>query len=240
MNVDGRCWAVMPAAGVGSRMGGAVPKQYLPLNGRPVIEHGLQRLLAHPAIEQVFVVISAADDRWAHSDFSSHPRIRQVAGGNERCHSVLNALRALRQVAGPEDWVLTHDAARPCLRAVDIDRLLEELSGDSVGGVLAIPLHDTIKQCDDACRVVETLPREHLWRALTPQMFRLSRLQSALEHALTAGLVVTDESSAMELAGYQPRLVQGQSDNIKITQPGDLELAALFLERQQRSREDKQ
>lgn len=232
MNQDGRYWVVMPAAGVGSRMGETIPKQYLPLNGRPVIEHSLQRLLDHPAIEQIFVATSPDDEWWGRSGFSSHLRVKNVTGGKERCHSVLNALLALQQVADPEDWVLTHDAARPCLRAEDIDHLLEELSGDPIGGVLAVPLHDTIKQSDGSRRVVDTLPRDQLWRALTPQMFRLASLQSALEHALAAGQVVTDESSAMEFAGYAPKLVPGHSDNIKITQPGDLELAAFFLELQ--------
>lgn len=232
MNRVERYWGVVPAAGAGRRMGATLPKQYLPLAGRQVIDHSLQPLLDHPRIEGVVVALSPQDSCWAKSAFASDPRVRQVAGGRERCHSVMRALQALRQKANDDDWVLVHDAARPCLRGEDIDRLIEQLSDDPVGGILAVPVHDTVKSADHEMRVSDTLPRERLWRAFTPQMFRLSRLVEALRQALAAGLVVTDEASAMEYAGLAPKLVQGHGDNIKITRPQDLELAAFYLHQQ--------
>lgn len=225
-------WAVVPAAGIGRRMAAALPKQYLPLAGKRVIDHTLQRLLDHPRIERVVVALSAQDRWWQQGGFAGNPRIRCVDGGAERCHSVLNALRELQQVAAADDWVLVHDAARPCLRHEDIDRLIDQLAGDRVGGLLAVPLHDTIKSAGADLRVRDTPERERLWRAFTPQMFRLAALTSALQDALAAGTPVTDEASAMEHAGQAPKLVEGHSDNIKITRPEDLELAAFYLRQQ--------
>lgn len=224
-------WAVVPAAGVGRRMGGERPKQYLPLGGRMVIEHTLGRLLGHPLIQVVYVALSADDAWWVDCAYARHPEVRRVAGGGERCHSVLNALDALSAVASPHDWVLVHDAARPCLRVSDIERLIGELEGHPVGGLLAVPLHDTVKRAQGGA-VVETLPREALWRAYTPQMFRLGELREALSTALERGWLVTDEASALELAGRAPRLVEGHGDNIKITRPEDLALAEFYLRRQ--------
>jgi len=228
-----RCWALVPAAGVGRRMGSKIPKQYLQLAGRPVLEHTLERLLGHPLIEGVVVALSADDAWWPSLGFAADSRVLRVDGGAERCHSVLNGLAALQRIAPPESWVLVHDAARPCLRAGDIDRLVGELHRHPVGGILAAPLHDTVKQADDAGDIARTLPRERLWRAFTPQMFRLDGLKSALESALEKGLLVTDEASAMELAGHAPRLVEGHADNIKITRPEDLALAEFHLRQQQ-------
>ncbi len=229
------CWAVVPAAGAGRRMGGAIPKQYLPLGNALVIEHTLERLLGHPSIREVLVTISPGDSWWRGTRFCSNPRVRQITGGAERCHSVLNALEELTQLAAPDDWVLVHDAARPCLLGSDIDHLIEALSGHPVGGILAVSLHDTVKRADSSRHVTETLPREQLWRAFTPQMFRLEPLRMALKQALEQGLEVTDEASAMELAGLSPLLVEGRGDNIKITRPEDLALAAFYLERQKKA-----
>ena len=152
-----------------------------------------------------------------------------VTGGAERCHSVLNGLEALRQHADLTDWVLVHDAARPCLAVADLDRLMNELADDPVGGLLAAPVRDTLKQADSAGRVATTVDRSRLWHALTPQMFRLGRLRDALNAALARGLLVTDEAGAMEAAGFAPRLIEGRADNVKITRPEDLALAEFYL-----------
>ena len=226
-------WAVVPAAGIGRRMGASIPKQYLMLGDRRVIDHALAVLLGHTALRGVVVALSPDDTWWQDTAYSDHPRVHRVAGGAERGHSVLNALSYLSQLARPDDWVLVHDAARPCVRAEDIDRLLA-VSGKHCGGLLAHPIHDTVKQADAGRRVAGTLPRETLWRAFTPQMFRLGPLRLALADALERGALVTDEASAMERAGCSPVLVEGHSDNIKITRPEDIELAAFYLERQAR------
>jgi 2-C-methyl-D-erythritol 4-phosphate cytidylyltransferase len=235
VNQASRLWAVVPAAGVGRRMGGEVPKQYLMLGEKPVIVHTLERLLSYPRISGVVVALSPEDEYWASTGFENEPRIHRAQGGRERCHSVLNGLEVLATLAAPSDWVLVHDAARPCLRDEDLDRLITELETDPVGGILAVPVHDTVKQSDEDGRISTTVPRESLWRAYTPQMFRFSLLKQAIERALAQGIVVTDEASAVEAWGESPRLVEGHADNIKITRPEDLELAAFFLQ-QQRAR----
>lgn len=222
-------WAIVPAAGIGRRMGGDIPKQYLPLNGRPVIEHTLERLLGHPSIRQVLVALSPDDQWWPETVFANHPEVVGVEGGAERCDSVLNALRCLSEFAVDDDWVLLHDAARPCLRAGDIDRLIEQLTDHPVGGILGMPVRDTMKRADESAHITETVCREGLWHAFTPQMFRIGPLRTALSDALAQGKRVTDEASAMELAGYSPMLVEGHPDNIKITRPEDLALAGFYL-----------
>ncbi len=221
-------WAVVPAAGVGRRMGAGIPKQYLELAGRRVIDWTLEVLLAEPRIRGVVVALGAGDPFWAQCEHATHPRVRRVQGGRERAHSVLNALRALAETAAPDDRVLVHDAARPCLRAEDLARLIDLASGEA-GGLLAMPVRDTMKRADDRGRVEATLDRSRLWHAFTPQLFPLQTLHDALERALAEGVAVTDEASAMEHAGYRPLLVEGRPDNLKITRPADLELAALYL-----------
>jgi 2-C-methyl-D-erythritol 4-phosphate cytidylyltransferase len=228
-----RCWAVVPAAGVGRRMGAAVPKQYLPLAGRPVIVHTLETLLRYPSLAGVVVAIGAEDGWWpdvaSALDAAKPPRV--VIGGAERGQSVLNGLEMLREWAAPDDWALVHDAVRPCLSTEDLDRLLAELDSDPVGGLLAIPVRDTLKQTDAAGRVATTVDRARIWHALTPQMFRLGLLRDALRDALARGLPVTDEAAAMEAAGFAPRLIEGRADNVKITRPEDLALAEFYLTR---------
>lgn len=228
-----RYWCVVPAAGVGRRMGGVIPKQYQSLNGKPVIEHSLGRLLDHPLIARVYVALSNEDRWWDGCCYAGHPGIVRVEGGRERSHSVLNALCRIREEADPSDWVLVHDAARPCLRTTDVDRLIGELAEHPVGGILASRLADTVKLEEQPGVVGKTIPREHLWRAFTPQMFRLELLYEALSTALQSGRQVTDEAGAIELYGLQPRLIEGHSDNIKITHPRDLDLAAFYLQQQQ-------
>jgi len=223
-----RAWAVVPAAGSGRRMGAEVAKQYLPLCGRPVLAHALAPLFACERIAAVVLVVASGDERWT-GIVSPGERLLIAAGGAERCHSVLGGLEALAGRAAEDDWVLVHDAARPCLSGEELGRLFDALEGDSVGGLLATPLADTLKTADEAGRVAKTLPREGLWRALTPQMFRFGLLHRALAAAVTAGVMVTDEAAAMEHAGYRPALVAGHAANIKITGPEDLALAAAVL-----------
>lgn len=228
-----RHWAVVPSAGIGQRMGAAIPKQYLPLAGRPVIVHTLETLLRYPPIVGVAVAIGADDAWWPGiaARLDTAKPLRVATGGAERGQSVLNGLEALREWADPDDWALVHDAARPCLNTGDLDRLLVELADDPVGGLLAVPVRDTLKQADAAGRVAVTVDRSRLWHALTPQMFRLGVLIDTLRAALARGLRVTDEASAMEAAGFAPRLVEGRADNLKITRPEDLALAEFYLTR---------
>jgi 2-C-methyl-D-erythritol 4-phosphate cytidylyltransferase len=229
--VQPRLWVAIPAAGVGSRMGGPVPKQYLTLLDKTVIEHTLARFCNQPAISGVVVALGAEDGYWPTLALPwPSVKLWTTVGGSERCHSVLRALEALSERAAREDWVLVHDAARPCLRETDLSLLIDKLASDPVGGFLALPVRDTLKRADDRGVVIATVDRTNLWQALTPQMFRLGALTKALRAAIEEGQIVTDEAQAMELAGYQPRLVEGHGDNIKITRPQDLHLAALYLQ----------
>ena len=227
-------WAVLPAAGAGRRMGASIPKQYLDLGGRRVIERTLDLFVDHPAIGGIRVALDPTDGYWAETGYAKDPRVVRVDGGTERCHSVLSALDQLAGEAAPHDWVLVHDAARPCLRRADLDLLISQLGSDPVGGILAVPVRDTMKRGDATGHIASTLDRAALWHAYTPQMFRLGRLREALSSAIAAGDLVTDESAAMERVGLAPRLVQGHGDNIKITRAEDLPLALFFLGRQGR------
>jgi len=227
-------WTVLPAAGAGRRVGAPVPKQYLDLAGLPVIEHTLRIFLEHPRIAGVVVALDPADTHWQAIPSAGHPRISRANGGAERCHSVLNALDLLMQRAAQDDWVLVHDAARPCLRTSDLDALMNTLANHPVGGSLGVPVRDTMKTADETGRVLRTAPREGLWHAYTPQMFRLGALRTLLYQAMDAGQLVTDDASAFELAGQKPMLVEGHADNIKITRPEDLPLARFYLQQQSR------
>jgi 2-C-methyl-D-erythritol 4-phosphate cytidylyltransferase len=224
-----RLFAVVPAAGRGERFGGRQPKQYAALLGRPVLSWSLGALLAVRSIRAVIVALSEGDRRFARLPEASDPRVRTCRGGARRELSVANALEALRGEARDEDWVLVHDAARPCLQPSDVRRLVGALDGDPVGGLLALPVGDTLKAATADGRCERTVPREGLWRALTPQMFRYGVLRRALKLNLERERVVTDEASAVEALGLRPRLVQGRTDNIKITLPGDRGLAAAIL-----------
>jgi len=223
-----RYWAVVPAAGVGRRMGATIPKQYLALAGQPIIERTLRTLLRHPRIAGVMVAVSANDEWWPGIAAAG---VMRCDGGEQRCHSVLNGLRGLGNCgASFDDWALVHDAVRPLLRAEDIDRLMDGVDGD--GGLLALPVRDTMKRMGADNRVQETVSRERLWHALTPQMFPIGALVTALGQSLANNSLVTDEAQAMEMAGARPRLVEGHADNIKITHPDDLELAERLLRKQ--------
>ncbi|MCD1597752.1 2-C-methyl-D-erythritol 4-phosphate cytidylyltransferase [Rheinheimera aquimaris] len=217
--------AVVPAAGIGKRMQSAVPKQYLKLHGKTVLEHSVAKLRTVSAVNQIWLAL-AADDPYFDATELTHSDINRVKGGAERMHSVLNALQFIDEHQFP--WVLVHDAARPLVRKADIELLITRCLQQGEGGILASPVRDTMKR--GACYVAETVSREHLWHALTPQFFPTAMLKAALHDAIQAGVNVTDEASAMEWAGHRVMLVEGHSDNIKITQPADLALAAFYLE----------
>lgn len=217
-------WAVIPAAGVGARMAADRPKQYLPLGGLTILEHSLGCFLNHPSLKGLVVSVATDDPFWPSLPCAVDTRVARVEGGRERADSVLNALLYLHaQGACDDDWVLVHDAARPNLAREDLDTLLAELADDPVGGLLAVPARDTLKRVDKNGRAVETVDRSLIWQAYTPQMFRLGALHRALADSLVADATITDESSAMEWAGLAPRLIEGRSDNIKVTRPEDLE-----------------
>lgn len=225
-------WAIVPAAGVGRRMGSDTPKQYLSLNGKTIIEHSLQRLSQVETIKGIVVAIAEDDPWWPELQVECSKPVTVVKGGVERCHTVQNALQALQSDCGAEDWVLVHDAARPCVRSSDLDLLITTLSDHAVGGLLGIPVRDTMKRTDIQSCVTQTVEREGLWHALTPQMFRYGVLSGALDKALHDRFLVTDEASAMEHAGYAPQMVEGHGDNIKVTRPEDLALASFYLQYQ--------
>ena len=222
-----RHFAIVPAAGSGSRFGAQTPKQYLPLLGLPLIHHSLAALCASPSIDRVWVVLAPEDDGWGRRDWSAlGPKLETLrAGGVTRAESVANGLRAAAMVAADDDWILVHDAARPCLRAEDVARLVSVLGDDPVGGLLAVPVADTLKRADGQGRVAATEPREGLWQAQTPQMFRYGLLRRAL--AATAS--VTDEAGAVEALGERPRLVVGEGSNLQVTYPADLAIAEAIL-----------
>ena len=221
-------WAILPAAGIGHRMGSITPKQYLPVCGTTVLEHSIKRLLAIEEIEHLVVVLQENDAHWAGLKLTDS-RMSTASGGTERFNSVLNGLEAISDRANADDWVLVHDAVRPCVTQTDIKKLITELQGHSVGGLLATPIDNTIKQVGDDNQVAKTVDRSDLWSALTPQMFRFELLYQALSKAISNGLAVTDEASALESLGLLPKIVAGDKSNIKITHEADLKVAELFL-----------
>ncbi|MFV0371949.1 MAG: 2-C-methyl-D-erythritol 4-phosphate cytidylyltransferase [Azonexus sp.] len=225
-----RYFAIVPAAGSGARFGASRPKQYLDLNGRPLIYHTLAALAVWPRIERVWVVLAPDDPFWPRYDWSGlGAKVESVhCGGATRAESVRNGLQAAAVAAAEDDWVLVHDAARPCLTPALLNALHEELADDPVGGLLAVPVADTLKRADANQRVADTEPRGGLWQAQTPQMFRYGLLR----RALAAQNEVTDEAGAIEAAGLQPRLVASSASNLKVTYPADLALAALILREQ--------
>ncbi|PKM31172.1 MAG: 2-C-methyl-D-erythritol 4-phosphate cytidylyltransferase [Gammaproteobacteria bacterium HGW-Gammaproteobacteria-11] len=216
-------WVVIPAAGVGSRMQADRPKQYLPFGKHSVIEQTLDCFLGQPGLRGLVVCLAVDDPYWPALPCASREGIYRAPGGRERADSVRNGLEHLIALgAEDQDWVLVHDAARPNLAESDLHRLLSELATDPVGGLLAVPVRDTLKQVGADGRVQATVDRRQFWQAFTPQMFRLGPLRQALSDALQAGAEITDEASAMELAGWAPRLIEGRADNIKVTRPEDL------------------
>ncbi|GAB3358286.1 2-C-methyl-D-erythritol 4-phosphate cytidylyltransferase [Lysobacter tyrosinilyticus] len=229
MSPQAPVWAVIPAAGRGTRFGGEIPKQYLEVVDKPLIAHALDALLSHPRVAGAVVALAPDDARWPGWDCLHGKPVLRCTGGGERADSVLAALRALPSEVSGDALVLVHDAARPNLSSEDVGRLIAAAEADAEGAILAAPVRDTLKRSDEQTRIAGTEPRDGLWRALTPQAFRRNALTAALESARAAGVVVTDEAMAMERMGAKPRLVEGREDNIKVTTPSDLALAAYLL-----------
>ncbi|MCU0803718.1 MAG: 2-C-methyl-D-erythritol 4-phosphate cytidylyltransferase [Burkholderiales bacterium] len=222
-----RFFGLIPAAGAGARFGGRFPKQYTEVHGRTLLWFAVRALLADARIDTVFVVLAPGDETFRRQDWSAFgDRLAPLyCGGATRAESVRSGLICASDAIDLDDWVLVHDAARPCLGAADLARLIDTLARDAVGGILAAPLADTLKRADADERVAATEPREGLWRAQTPQMFRLGTLLRALDAARD----VTDESAAVEAMGLKPRLVSGSAANIKVTYPEDVTVAAALL-----------
>ena len=224
-------WVVVPAAGRGTRFGSPLPKQYLQVAGQPLIAHTLTALFAHPLVEGAMVAISANDADWpGWTSFAGKPVLTCV-GGATRAQSVLAALETLPATVRADDFVLVHDAARPNLRSEDLQQLVERGRADPVGAILAAPVRDTLKRAGDDGGIDGTEPRQHLWRALTPQLFRRFQLTRALQEAAKSGVEATDESMAMELQGLRPLLIEGSEDNFKVTTPADLARFEFILSR---------
>jgi 2-C-methyl-D-erythritol 4-phosphate cytidylyltransferase len=221
---------IVPAAGVGKRMQADCPKQYLLINNETVLSHTVMALLSHPKISQVVLVLSESDRYFSKLALAQQEKVLRVNGGKERVNSVLNGLKVVDQVKYP--WVLVHDAARPCVTHTDIDKLISRCLTHNSGGVLATPVRDTMKRSKSECAydlIKNTVEREDLWHALTPQLYKTQELTHAIEQGIAKGLNITDESSAIEYANLPSLLVSGSSENIKITHPNDLVLAKFYL-----------
>lgn len=219
--------AIVPAAGTGSRMRNNCPKQYLTIGDKTLLEHAVECLLNHPRIQKIIIALHPHDQYFSQLSLAHHPRIKTVTGGSQRADSVLAGLQA----ADHAEWVLVHDAARPCLHHEDLTKLLALTPHSQHGGILATPVRDTMKRANTALQIDHTVDRNQLWHALTPQLFPMVLLRNCLNRALAAGIQVTDEASALEYCGLHPQLVAARADNIKITCPEDLELASFYLSR---------
>lgn len=233
MSAQQKYWVIIPAAGSGKRLGADVPKQYLKINGKFILDHTIKPFIDIPEIEYITVTLAENDSFWRESIYVDHAKIKTTIGGKERYHSVLNGLEHINPLAAKDDWVLVHDAARPCIRQSDIKKLIEELMTHQVGGLLAVPVKDTMKRSDKTGEVVATVERSDLWHAQTPQMFKYSDLSTTLKKIVKEGLDVTDEAQAIERLGFKPKLVHGHQDNIKITHKSDINLARLLLNEQE-------
>ena len=222
-------WVIVPAAGSGSRMQNTVAKQYLDVLGKTIIEHTIDVFLNSTHVHQVLVCLPESDSRFQQLEISKSPRVITVEGGDSRAQSVLNGLLTLN--AADEDWVLVHDAARPCFSDELLNKLITELADDDVGGIMAVRAKDTLKLADPDNRINTTVDRSTIWQAQTPQMFRFHLLKESLSSALQKSVAITDEASALEWAGYQPKLVEGDARNLKVTTPEDLALVEFLLGR---------
>ena len=233
-------WAIVPAAGTGSRVGADIPKQYISIHHKTILEHTLGKLLDCKLFSGMVVAISSEDNYFQDLPLSKHKDITTVYGGADRCDSVLAALDYLTTITDGNDWVLVHDAARPCVSINDIHSMVEQLRQHPVGGILGIPVRDTMKRLSNneiaesgILEIEKTECRENMWHALTPQMFRIEILHKALIHCRNQNLVVTDESSAIEQSGMKPVIIEGSASNIKVTQADDLQLAEFYLKQQE-------
>lgn len=230
-------WAVIPAAGIGTRMGSELPKQYLPFHGKTVLEHCLDRLLAQPDIDGAILVLDAGDRHWEALGYEASKPLFVAPGGRERQHSVYSGLTTLQFRSGNDCIALVHDAVRPLVPPEDIERVIRAARRHPAGAILAAPVTDTLKLENPAGAIAHTVSREGLWRALTPQVFHLQPLLNAYRRLIDENRIVTDDAEAVELAGHSPRLVPGNAVNLKITTPADLGLAeALWLH--QRDQQD--
>ena len=230
-----RYWFIVPAAGVGARMNADKPKQYLLLSNKTILEHTLSRILSVPDLAGIVVPLSKDDSYWSSLSIFQNSLVHTVQGGESRAESVLNGLNYLVGKTHDRDWVLVHDAARPCVTVSSIQKLFSALAENEVGGILAIPVSDTLKQVVENSEIETTVDRKPLWQAQTPQMFRYKLLHESLKQSLAKKENITDESSAVELCGYRSRVVEGRSDNIKVTRPDDLLLAEFILTQQEKN-----
>lgn len=224
-------WVIVPAAGIGSRMQQSIPKQYLKIADKTILDYTLEKLTSHHSVKGVVVVISKSDKYWSNHQLVNDKTIITTEGGAERFQSVFNALKILSDKCKTNEWVLVHDAARPCLSLDDISKLINKVSNDDIGGLLAVPVRDTMKRANSYGKILHTTERQYLWHALTPQMFRYGMLIDALQSAINSDNVITDEASALEAKGYQALLIEGSASNIKITRPEDLALAEFYLKK---------
>lgn len=224
---------IIPAAGAGNRMATAIPKQYLPLCGKPMISHSIQTFFSCPRIASIHLALSPEDYFWRSLSLDANSRLQlHYTGGNTRAQTVLNTLQAIESQVEDDDWILVHDAARPGLTLPLLSTLLDDLADDAVGGLLALPLADTLKRSDTRARVQSTIPRDDLWQAQTPQMFRYALLKKALEDFEGAP---TDEAQAVEALGLQPKLVVGSLRNMKVTYPQDIALMEVLMQKEMQS-----
>lgn len=229
-----RYWFVIPSAGIGARMGADKPKQYLVLGDKTILEHTLLRILTLPNLAGIVVPLNSEDTCWTTLTILQHPLVHTIHGGASRADSVLNGLNYLADKAHALDWVSVHDAARPCVTLSSIQKLCDELAASDVGGILAVPVSDTLKLVTNQNEIQTTVDRNSLWQAQTPQLFRYKLLRDCLVQSLAKNEIITDESSAVELCGYKPQVVEGRTDNIKITRPDDLLLAEFILQQQEK------
>ena len=228
MSDDTRCWAIIPAAGIGERIGAEIPKQYIQIANKTILEHALLPFLNNDKIEGVAVALNANDEHFENLNFDTKKKIITVTGGRTRAHSVFNALLAIKDKLNANDFVLIHDAARPCLSDNDLNKLIDATMQHDIGSILAGSIADTVKRVEGKI-IIETLDRSKLWRAYTPQMFRYQLLLDALKKCIDENIPITDEANAIETIGFKPEIVQGDPSNIKVTTPEDLKVAERYL-----------
>jgi 2-C-methyl-D-erythritol 4-phosphate cytidylyltransferase len=239
MSSNAPVWAIIPAAGSGTRMRSELPKQYLSFQGKTLLEHCLDRLLSHPAIAGAVVVLREDDVRWEELGYQTAKPLFTTHGGVERQDSVYSGLTSLQYHCGNEAIVLVHDAVRPLVSHADLGRVIDVARQNQAGAILACPVTDTLKRGNEHMEIENTLSREGLWRALTPQVFHLGPLMNALQQVIEKGVAITDDAQAIEMLGFAPALVEGSTDNFKITSPGDLQLAEKIWLNQRDQKHDK-
>ena len=230
MSNNNRLWVVIPAAGIGKRMGVDIPKQYITVCDKAIIEHTVEKFTSRNDLQGILVILSNSDQHWSTLELSKNNKITTVTGGEERYKSVYNALCSLKNKADDDDWILVHDAVRPCITTSEIDQFIADLDHlNGIGGILALPCFETMKKANTNHEIEETIDRKFIWHAQTPQMFRYKKLFLAIEKIMNENIFITDEAMAMELAGYKPMLIQGTHSNIKITDQNDLKYLESFL-----------